>query len=107
MLLIEQTIGAASANANNRSGPGSNRSVCSEAAQPMRAEAEVASVARVSVGSKTGSDARSRPGPQARQQTISNRKPGINSLPLATAKAPASQDEAVRVSTIGRKTENC
>src|ERR1700738_2681172 len=36
MLLIAQTIGAASANANNRNGLGSNRSDCSEAAQPMR-----------------------------------------------------------------------
>ena len=31
MLLIEQTIGAASANANNRNGFASNRSNCSEA----------------------------------------------------------------------------
>jgi hypothetical protein len=44
MLLIAQTIGAASANANNRNGLGSNRSDCGEAAQPMRAEAEVVSV---------------------------------------------------------------
>jgi hypothetical protein len=36
MLLIAQTIGAASANANNRNGLGRNRSDCSEAAQPMR-----------------------------------------------------------------------
>jgi hypothetical protein len=44
MLLIAQTIGAAIANANNRSGLGSNRSGCSEAAQPMRADVEVVSV---------------------------------------------------------------
>jgi hypothetical protein len=37
MLLIEQTIGAATANANNRNGLGSNGSDCSKAAQPTRA----------------------------------------------------------------------
>src|SRR6266481_1746686 len=44
MLLIAQTIGAAIANANNRNGLGSNRSDCSEAAQPMRADVGVVSV---------------------------------------------------------------
>jgi hypothetical protein len=42
MPLIEQTIDAASANANNRNGFASD---CSEAAQLMRAEAEIVSVA--------------------------------------------------------------
>ena len=44
MPLIEQTIGAASANANIRNDLGSNRSDGSEAAQPMRADVEVVSV---------------------------------------------------------------
>src|SRR5260221_6084005 len=44
MFLIAQTIGAAIANANNRSGPCNNRSDCSEAAQPIRADVEVVSV---------------------------------------------------------------
>jgi hypothetical protein len=48
MVLIEQTIGAASANANNRNDLGSHRSDCSEAAQPMRAEIEAVSVVPMS-----------------------------------------------------------
>jgi hypothetical protein len=42
--LTEQTIDAATANANHRNGLASHRSDCSEAAQPMRAEVEVISV---------------------------------------------------------------
>ena len=56
MLLIEQTIGAASANANNRNGFASNRSDCSEAAQLMRAEAEIVSVVPCVSWVKDGSE---------------------------------------------------
>src|ERR1700730_133689 len=59
MLLIAQTIGAASANANNRSGLGSNRSDRSEAAQQMRADVEVVSVIPCQSGQKPDSDGRS------------------------------------------------
>jgi hypothetical protein len=82
VLLTGQTIGAATANANNRNGFAGNRSDCSEAAQLMRVDVEVVSAESVGMAQNV---------PATPKAPRAVRRDAINRHTDVEFQAPASQ----------------